>query len=82
MPFVYVLSSVVSDGGPDIVLATHSERPFLVYSLCVMFWSKDFCSSYRPLTHGHFGFKSLEVSVLDWGNVNKRRRKKERKREK
>ena len=29
--FLCVLSSVVSGGGPDIVLTTHSGRPVLVY---------------------------------------------------
>ena len=34
--FVCVLSSIVSGGGPDIVLTTHSGRPVLVYLSSVL----------------------------------------------
>ena len=48
--------------------------------LCIslVFWSRDCCSPYRHLTHGHLACKSLGVEVLDWGRVNKRRRRRRR----
>ena len=46
------------------------------FCICLVFWSKDCWSPFRYLTHRHLGCKSLEVKVLDWGRVNKRRRRK------
>ena len=58
--FVCVLSCVVFSGGPDIVLTTHIQGgPPLC--ICLVFWSRDYSSPYRHLTHGHFNCKSLRV---------------------
>ena len=54
-----VLSCVVSGGGPDIVLATHSGRPALMYLSSVRV--QRLLHPYRRLTYGHLGCKSLEV---------------------
>ena len=62
--------SCVSDGGPDIVLTTHSGRAVLVYLSSVLV--QRLLLPYRHLTHGHLGYKYRGV-VLDWGRVNKRR---------
>ena len=43
--------------------------------ICLLFWSRDCCSPYRHLTHGHLASKSLGVLVLDLGRVNQRRRR-------
>ena len=58
-PLSCVLSCAVSGGGPDIVLTTHSGRPALLYLSSVL--SRDYCSPYRHLSHGHLDCKSLGV---------------------
>ena len=47
---LFVLSCVVLDGGPDIVLPNHSGRPALVY--LSSFLVQRLLLSYRHLTHG------------------------------
>ena len=54
-----VLSCVVFDGGPDIMLTTHSGRHALVSLSNVLV--QRFCSPYRHLTNGHLDCKSLGV---------------------
>ena len=68
--FVYVLSCVVCDSGPDIQLTTDSGRPALVYLSSVLVYS--LCFPYRHLTHGHLGCKSWGCKALHCGRVNKK----------
>ena len=53
---VCVLSSVVSDGDPDIVLTRNSGRSAIVYLSSALVHS--LLLRYRHLTHRHLGYKS------------------------
>ena len=53
MSFVCVLASVVSGGGTDILLTTHSGRPALVYLSSVLV--QRLLLPYKRLTHCYFG---------------------------
>ena len=80
MSFVCVLSCVISGGGPDIVLTTHSGRLALVYLSSVLV--HVCCSPNRHLTHGHLGCKSRGGVSPTLGKGNNSERKKERKKRK
>ena len=68
-PLSCVLSYAVSDGGPDIVLTTHSGRPTLVYLSSVLI--------HRHLTHGHLSYKSWGCkSYIERGKIHEEERKK------
>ena len=54
--FVCALSCVVSGGGPDVVLTTHSGMPALEYLSSVLVHS--LWPPYRHLTEENLGYKS------------------------
>ena len=70
MSFVYVLFCIVSDGGPVIVLTTHSGRPVLVYlssvlvhSLLLPLQASDPISIHRLLLQYNFENESKSGDI-------------------
>ena len=75
MFFVCVLSYVVSGGGPDIALTTHSGRSANVFLSRVLIHSP--LLRYKHLTHGQLGCKP-QGGVIPTLGQGKQQRKKQR----